>query len=236
MQKFFSSLLIIAVLILLNSCGKKSSPIPISESVPASASFKLKPTWFGIRLLIKLPYKTKKGRLLTNIKYILVEKKEVDLKTKKSKKYEFKLYPYIHSSAKTYIYDDTDIKSGKCYFYRIKVARGIWTKTPFTKYFKACWLNPSSIPEKVKLKFLKNNYLLIKWNKVVLKKTKIINDYFYQVKKITPRGIKLINTQKNFLLDHILKGETVCYQVRTIIKFKENSIPGLFSPLKCVTF
>ncbi len=224
MQKLFN-FLIIVILLVISGCGKKTSPVPIEKSVPVGFSFKLKPEWFGIRLMFKLPYKTKGGDLLTSIKFILVEKQSVS----QGKKMIFKIYPDLHSSARTYIYDDVKVKSGECYYYRIKIVKGIFVSTPFTRALKVCWVAPPLPPKEVKIKVLNKNFVLIKWKKGKNK------EVFYQIKKMTPRGVKLITTYKNFFIDRVSGGEN-CYQVRGVVEFKDNQIPGIYSPLTCIIF
>jgi len=223
---------------LLISCGKKTEPFPIKESIPKDLSFEVKLNPQGVDLLIYLPTKTEGGYPLVKIKKLIIEKTEapIDIRAKEKKKI-IKLSPKLHSAGNLFVYSDYELKHRYKYTYRIKVIKDFLVETPFTEQVTIYWHNPPSIPQNFQIGILGEDTLLITWErpKENVYGGSLEGELFYQIERSSKEGIKLIEVKdKEEYLDRIEPKEKVCYSVRAILNFRNTLIPGPKTPYKCV--
>ncbi len=121
------------------ACGKKSPPIPIEESMPKNPEIKIYPALYGANLFVELPFYTKKGYPLLEIKKLIIKIKGPN----KEKVLEF--HPFIHSAARTFPVQLL-LESGKCYRFGIRIVKNIFVETPFFWTERYCF-NFSENPE-----------------------------------------------------------------------------------------
>uniref|UniRef100_A0A7V5XGG2 Fibronectin type-III domain-containing protein n=1 Tax=Thermodesulfobacterium geofontis TaxID=1295609 RepID=A0A7V5XGG2_9BACT len=236
-MKRFLIIFLLAFFIL--SCGKKTEPLPIKESIPKGLSFEVNLTPQGAGLLISLPTKTEGGYPLNKIKNLIIERTELPLDIPKAKKKEkiIKLSPKLHSAGNLFIYYDYELKHRYAYSYRIKVVKDFLVETPFSEPITIFWHNPPSFPQKFQIKTLGEDALLITWErpKEDIYGLYLEGEVFYQIEKISKERTKLIEIKnKEEYFDKIKPREKVCYNIRAILNFRGTLIPGPKTPDKCV--
>jgi len=232
-------LIIFLLVFFIFSCGKKTEPLPIKESIPKGLSFEVNLTPQGAELLISLPTKTEGGYPLNKIKSLIIERTEIPLDIPKAKKKEkiIKLSPKLHSAGNLFIYYDYELKHRHEYSYRIKVVKDFIVETPFSEPVTIFWHNPPSFPQKFQIKALGEDAVLITWEKP---KEDIYGLYlegeiFYQIEKISKEKTELIEIRnKEEYFDKIKPKERICYNIRAILNFRGTLIPGPKTPDKCV--
>ncbi|PMP96636.1 MAG: hypothetical protein C0169_04400 [Thermodesulfobacterium geofontis] len=239
MKKLEKILFLLISVFLIFSCGKKTEPFPIKESIPKGLSFEINLNPQGAELLISLPTKTEGGYSLNKIKALIIEKIELplDIPKAKKKKKTIKLSPKLHSAGNLFIYNDYELKHRHQYTYRIKVIKDFLVETPFTEPITIFWHNPPSFPQKFQIKLLGEDALLITWErpKEDIYGLYLEGEVFYQLEKVSKEGIKLVKIKnKEEYFDKIKSGEKVCYNIRAILNFRGTFIPGPKTPDKCV--
>jgi len=239
MKKIRKILFIFGLSLFIFSCGKKTSPLPIKESIPKDLSFEVRLNPKGVNLLIYLPTETKGGYPLSKIKKLIIEKVEVPLDIPKAKKKKkiIKLSPKLHSAGNLFVYTDYKLKHRHSYTYRVKVIKDFFVKTPFTEPIKIFWHNPPNFPQKFQIKSLGKDAVLITWKrpKKDIYGLYLEGEVFYQIERISKEGVRLIKVKgKEEYFDKIKVGEKVCYNIRAILNFRGTLIPGPKTPDKCV--
>lgn len=239
MRNIFLFFLTLGISFLICSCGKKTEPFPIKESIPKDLSFEVRLNPTGAELLIYLPTQTEGGYPLVKIKKLIIEKKEspLDVPNAKEKKKIIKLSPKLHSAGNLFVYNDYELKHRYKYTYRVKVVKDFLVETPFTESITIFWHNPPSLPPNFELRTLGEDSVLLTWGRP---KEDIYGLYLegeitYQIEKSSEKGVELIEVEgKEEYFDSFETGEKVCYSVRAVLNFRGSLIPGPKTPYKCI--
>lgn len=232
----------IFLMLIINSCGKKTPPFSPSESIPEDFYFEVKPIQSGFLLIINLPFETRKGYPLTSIKSLIIEKKEVslDVPQTKPKVYYIKLSPKIHSAGNMILYEDNKVKHRHGYTYRIKIKKDFLVSSPWVEVSQTFyWHNPPDLPKNFNLQILDENKVLLYWEKPKKDILGLSLDFpvWFEVEKITSKGSTLILIKdKTEYIDTFKKDEKTCYTLRSILEFRGTLIPGVKTPLKCIEY
>ncbi len=238
MKKIMWMLCIFGLGFLMFSCGKKTEPYPIEESIPKGLSFEIKLNPYGAELLIHLPILTKGGYPLAKIKKLIIEKTEIPLDNPRVKKKKIiELSPKLHSAGNLFVYNDYELVPGYKYIYRVRVIKDFLVKTPFTEPVVIFWHTPPSFPKNFKIRPLGRDSVLITWEKPEkdLNGSKLKGEIFYQIEKFSKEGVERIDINgKEEYFDKIKSGEKVCYSIRAILNFRGTLIPSPKTPYKCI--
>ncbi len=217
----------VALAFVLSACGRKTPPFSIEESMPRKFSFEVKPVSTGFELFINLPTMTEAGYPLTKIKKLIVKKEIFSPEGKFIDKEEIKLSPKIHSAANTYFFLDSEVKSGLCYRYSIRVVKDFLVKTRFLTGKLLCWKTPPPPPEDFKV-LKKDSIFELFWKGV-----KADLQMSYQVRRILDGKEKIFSVKGTTFKDAPEFKNFICYSVRGVINYKGTLIPGDWSREVC---
>ncbi|MCS7279034.1 MAG: hypothetical protein NZ530_03120 [Thermodesulfobacteriaceae bacterium] len=227
-------------LFFISSCGKKSPPLSIEESIPSDFEFEVEATQAGFNLWITLPTKTQGNHTLVSIKKLLIEKgeKSLDLPQAKERREIIKLSPKLHSAGNLFLYSDYRLKHRHQYSYRIKIVKDFLVETDWSPWIKVFWHNPPGLPKNFDLKILGKRKVFLTWERPP---TDIFGLYlegevFYELFKRIENQEKVWQLRKTEFLDEPSENQRTCYSVRTVLNFRDTLIPGPKTPEKCVTF
>ncbi|MDF2954108.1 MAG: hypothetical protein OD816_001353 [Thermodesulfobacterium sp.] len=239
MKKIKKFLFLFGLGFLILSCGKKTEPFPIEESIPKGLSFEIKLNTQGAEILVYLPIKTQGGYSLNKIKKLIIEKIEVPLDIPKAKKKRkvIKISPKLHSAGNLFIYNDYNLKHRHQYTYRVKVVKDFLVETPFTEPITIFWHNPPGLPQSFQLRLFGEDAVLITWKKPEkdIYGLFLEGEAFYEIEKRSEEKINFIKVRgKEEYFDELKPGEKVCYSIRAVLDFRGTLIPGPKTPYKCV--
>ena len=216
-----------ALVFILSACGRKTPPFSIEESIPKKFSFEVKPVSTGFELFINLPTMTRAGYPLTKIKKLIVKKEVFSPAGKLIDKEEIKLSPQIHSAANTYFFSDSEIRSGLCYRYSVRVVKDFLVKTEFLTERLLCWQAPPPPPEDFKV-LKKDSTFELSWKGV--KGDFRVN---YQVRRVLDGKEKIFVVKRDSLKDAPEFKNFLCYSVRATVNYRGTLIPGDWSRELC---
>ncbi|MFN4197071.1 MAG: hypothetical protein ACK4FM_03575 [Caldimicrobium sp.] len=231
MKKF----ILFLICTLLISCGKKTPPLPIEKSIPKEPVFNIEVTSTGINLWITLPTETKEGKILTNIKALIIEREEIPLEGfKKSKSKTIKLTPKLHTAGNLILYSDQNLEPNFAYKYRLKVVKDFLVKTPYTEGKIVYWTTPPMPPSNFQIIPYSQEEILITWDQPILNLNRepLKGEVIYRLEERSQGEKKVKEIKDREILVKVSK-DGACFSVQALLKFYDTFIPSPPSEVLC---
>ncbi|MFN3567886.1 MAG: hypothetical protein ACK4UR_03135 [Caldimicrobium sp.] len=232
MKKF----ILLLILALLFSCGRKTPPLPIEKSIPKDPDLNIEVTPMGFNLWITLPTETKEGRYLTKIKALIIEKEEIPLEgSRKSKSKRIKLKPKLHTAANLILYTDRALKPNYAYKYKLKIEKDFLVKTPYTEERIVFWTTPPMPPSNFQIIPYSQEEILITWEPPLLNLNgePLKGEIIYRLEERV-RGEKRVKEIKERQILTKVSKEGACFSVQALLKFYDTLIPSPPSEVLCI--
>ncbi len=238
-MKAFLKYFLIFLVLTFWGCGIKKPPLSIEESMPENFYFKVKATQAGFELFIYLPTQTEGGYPLTEIKKLIIEKREISLDIPKAKEkvYKIKLSPKLHSAANLITYNDYKVKNKYAYTYRIKIGKDFLVKTSYTEPITVYWHNPPGLPKDFRIILYEKNTVMLSWKRPEhdIYGHNLEGEIFYEIEKAINSKTEIIKIKnKKEFWDKIDSSQKTCYSIRAVLNFRGTPIPGPKTPEKCI--
>ncbi|MCS7200046.1 MAG: hypothetical protein N2327_00475 [Caldimicrobium sp.] len=228
--------LLLLVYLILTSCGKKTSPLPIEKSIPEDPQLEIEITPLGFNLWINLPSQTKGGFPLNKISSLIIEREERSLESPSKPKFKhIVLKPKLHSAARLFLYSDTELKGGHEYRYRLKIKKDFLVSSPFVSEKVVFWSNPPSFPEKFQILPLEHGKIKLSWEtpKVDIKNHPLKGEVFFRIEKQSGDKTISFETKEKSLIEEFRGDMRICYRLQAILNYQGTLIPGLKTAPLC---